>query len=80
MRLTVLMGSVLAGVLLSGAAAAQTVDLKDPATLTEQAPPTYRARFETAKGPFVIEVTREWAPLAADRFYNLVKHKFYDLR
>ena len=78
MRLTVLMGSVLAGVLLSAAAAGQTVNLKDPATLTEQAPPTYRARFETGKGPFVIEVTREWAPLAADRFYNLVKHKFYD--
>ena len=72
------MVSVVAGLLLSGSLAAQTVDLKDPSTLTEQAPPTYRARFETGKGPFVIEVTREWAPLAADRFYNLVKHKFYD--
>jgi peptidyl-prolyl cis-trans isomerase A (cyclophilin A) len=56
----------------------RAADLKDPATLTEQAPATYRARFETNKGPFVIEVTREWAPLAADRFYNLVKNGFYD--
>ncbi len=53
-------------------------DLKDPATLTEQAPASYRARFDTSKGPFVIEVTREWAPQAADRFYNLVKNGFYD--
>lgn len=53
-------------------------DLKDPASLTEQAPATYRARFDTNKGPFVVEVTREWAPLAADRFYNLVKNGFYD--
>jgi peptidyl-prolyl cis-trans isomerase A (cyclophilin A) len=53
-------------------------DLKDPASLTEQAPASYRARFDTSKGVFVIEVTREWAPQAADRFYNLVKNGFYD--
>lgn len=57
---------------------AQAPDLKDPSTFTEQAPATFQARFETNKGPFVIEVTREWAPLGADRFYNLVKYKFYD--
>jgi peptidyl-prolyl cis-trans isomerase A (cyclophilin A) len=53
-------------------------DLKDPASLTEQAPPSYHARFDTSKGIFVIAVTREWAPNAADRFYNLVKNGFYD--
>jgi len=53
-------------------------DLKDPASLTEEAPATYRARFDTSKGVFVVDVTREWAPLAADRFYNLVKNGFYD--
>lgn len=57
---------------------AQGEKLKDPAQLTEQAPATYRARFVTSQGAFVIHVTREWAPLAADRFYNLVKHGFYD--
>ena len=30
------------------------------------------------RGRFVIEVHREWAPLGADRFYNLVKNGFYD--
>jgi peptidyl-prolyl cis-trans isomerase A (cyclophilin A) len=52
--------------------------LKNPNQLTEQAPDQYRARFDTSKGVFVIAVTREWAPLAADRFYNLVKNGFYD--
>ncbi|HLG58377.1 MAG TPA: peptidylprolyl isomerase [Vicinamibacterales bacterium] len=44
----------------------------------EQAPATYRARFDTSQGVFVIDVTREWAPLAADRFFTLVKSGFYD--
>lgn len=52
--------------------------LRDPASLNETAPASYRARFETTKGPFVIEVTREAAPRGADRFYNLVKNGFYD--
>ena len=51
--------------------------LLHPATLEEQAPATYRVRFSTTKGDFVIEVTRAWAPLGADRFYNLVKNGFY---
>jgi peptidyl-prolyl cis-trans isomerase A (cyclophilin A) len=44
----------------------------------ETAPATYRARFETSAGPFVIEVHRDWAPQGADRFYNLVKSGYYD--
>lgn len=52
--------------------------LADPSQLTEQAPALYRASFDTSRGTFAIEVRREWAPLAADRFYNLVKNGFYD--
>ncbi len=52
--------------------------LKTPEALTEQAPPVFRARFETSQGPFVIEVHRAWAPFGADRFYNLVKNGFYN--
>ena len=80
-RKTLARAAVAAGlcaVLTMGIGLAQTEKLKDPAQLTEQAPATYRVRFDTSQGAFVIQVTREWAPLAADRFYNLVKHGFYD--
>jgi peptidyl-prolyl cis-trans isomerase A (cyclophilin A) len=68
--LVTLLLSALALVAASQPGAAQTAD--------EQAPPTFRARFETSQGPFVIEVHREWAPIAADRFYTLVRRGFYD--
>jgi peptidyl-prolyl cis-trans isomerase A (cyclophilin A) len=52
--------------------------LLHPATLKAQAPAEYDVKFVTTKGEFVIHVTRAWAPNGADRFYNLVKHHFYD--
>jgi peptidyl-prolyl cis-trans isomerase A (cyclophilin A) len=52
--------------------------LLNPAALTEGAPDVFKANFDTSAGSFVIEVHREWAPNAADRFYNLVKSGFYD--
>jgi peptidyl-prolyl cis-trans isomerase A (cyclophilin A) len=57
---------------------AQSAALKEPAKLKEQAPAKYNVRFDTSVGVFVITVTREWAPLGADRFYNLVKNGYYD--
>ncbi|HEV8120222.1 MAG TPA: peptidylprolyl isomerase [Candidatus Polarisedimenticolia bacterium] len=72
--------TVLAATLLAVrlAPAAPNPKLTDPAALNETAPETYRAKFTTSKGDFVIEVTRAWAPHGADRFYNLVKNGFYD--
>lgn len=52
--------------------------LLNPASLNDKAPATYKAKFTTTKGDFIIEVTRAWAPVGADRFYNLVKYRFYD--
>jgi len=52
--------------------------LLNPASMKEQAPAVFKARFSTTQGDFVVEVTRAWAPLGADRFYNLVKNHFYD--
>lgn len=49
-----------------------------PEKATEKAPDTFKAKFTTTKGDFVIEVTRAWAPLGADRFYNLVKLGYFD--
>lgn len=50
----------------------------NPAEVNEQAPQTYKVQFETSKGKISIEVTRESAPLGADRFYSLIKKGFYD--
>ena len=52
-------------------------NLLQPSTLRARAPETYRAKFTTTKGDVVIEVTRAWAPVGADRFYNLVRAGFY---
>ena len=52
--------------------------LLTPAALNAKAPETYRVKFDTSKGVFVVEVHRDWAPLGADRFYNLVRNGFYN--
>jgi peptidyl-prolyl cis-trans isomerase A (cyclophilin A) len=52
--------------------------LLHPATLKAQAPESYTVKFTTTAGDFTVEVTRAWSPNGADRFYNLVKHHFYD--
>ena len=52
--------------------------LHQPDNAKEQAPAEYDVKFVTTKGDFTIHVTRAWAPLGADRFYNLVKHGFYN--
>jgi len=52
--------------------------LLHPALLKEKAPDQYKVKFTTTRGEFTVVVTRAWAPIGADRFYNLVKHHFYD--
>ena len=75
-RMTLIPAMLLA--MLTSPVFAQTGNLTNPSALRETAPATYKARFETSKGAFVVDVTREWAPNGADRFYNLVKNGFYD--
>lgn len=48
------------------------------AVVWAQAPARFRVRLDTSKGPVVIQVTRAWAPRGADRFYALVRAKYYD--
>ncbi|HJY86425.1 MAG TPA: peptidylprolyl isomerase [Candidatus Acidoferrales bacterium] len=52
--------------------------LLHPEALKEKAPEVYEVKFATTKGDFLLKVTRAWAPLGADRFYNLARHHFYD--
>jgi peptidyl-prolyl cis-trans isomerase A (cyclophilin A) len=42
------------------------------------APATYRVDVVTTRGPFVVDVRRDLAPNGADRFYALVKAKYFD--
>ena len=60
------------------AASAYDRKLLKPALLKEKAPDTFQVSFETTRGDFTITVTRAWSPLGADRFYNLVKHHYFD--
>ncbi len=51
--------------------------LLHPAELKAKAPDVYDVKFTTTKGDFIVQVNRAWAPIGADRFYNLVKHGFF---
>ncbi len=59
------------------AAAAGPNRLLNPAALNAKAPELFKVKFDTSKGPFVVEAHREWAPLGVDRFYNLVRGGFF---
>jgi len=54
--------------------------LLDPSSdaFGQMAPDTFRVRFETSAGDVLVEVIREWAPIGADRFYNLARNGFFD--
>jgi peptidyl-prolyl cis-trans isomerase A (cyclophilin A) len=52
--------------------------LSNPALARATAPELYRAKFVTTKGDFVVEVNRSWAPIGADRFYNLVRVGYFN--
>jgi peptidyl-prolyl cis-trans isomerase A (cyclophilin A) len=43
-----------------------------------KSPEVFRVRFETTAGNFVVEAHRDWSPHGADRFYSLVRSKYYD--
>ena len=59
------------------AAATKPSKLLTPAALTAKAPALFKAKFDTSKGVFIVEVHRDWAPLGADRFYNMVTNGFF---
>ena len=42
------------------------------------APEQFRVRVATTKGDFTLEIHRDWAPLGADRFYALVRARYFD--
>jgi peptidyl-prolyl cis-trans isomerase A (cyclophilin A) len=78
MRVSPFLAAAAASVLAAGIAAAGSDKLADPSTVVAKAPEVFKAKFDTTKGAFVIEVHRDWAPNGADRFYALVKNGYYD--
>lgn len=78
------MKQVLLAVFVCGLGFAQTKSapaarpsLTNPSTLRAHAPATFDVKFTTTKGDFIVQVNRAWAPLGADRFYNLVRAGFF---
>jgi peptidyl-prolyl cis-trans isomerase A (cyclophilin A) len=75
-RLATLVGLVCAQFLVASCADKSSPPAKDNAP--RQAPDSFRVTFETSRGPFVVQVSRAWAPLGADRFYDLTQQHFFD--
>ena len=48
-----------------------------PEKVEQKAPDVFRVKFETSKGNFVVQVNKEWAPLGAQRFFDLVQSRYF---
>jgi peptidyl-prolyl cis-trans isomerase A (cyclophilin A) len=61
----------------AAAPAAAAPNLLNPASYKAKAPDVFKAKITTSKGDVIIQVNRGWAPMGADRFYNLIRANFY---
>jgi cyclophilin family peptidyl-prolyl cis-trans isomerase len=50
----------------------------DVPEMNRRAPDAFRIALDTSKGKMLLQVHREWSPHGVDRFYNLVRHGYYD--
>ena len=50
----------------------------DSPEMNQRAPEVSHVRLETTKGVIRLEMRRAWSPRGVDRFYNLVRHGYYD--
>jgi len=54
-------------------------DVSEPViAAADGAPGSFRVRFETSRGDFVVEARRPWAPHGVDRFHELVAGGFFE--
>ena len=79
-------GAMVAAVmLLGGALAPSSLEatqappraLLNPSLQKQPAPATYKVRFRTSAGEFIVQINRQWAPHGADRFHHLVRNGYY---
>lgn len=50
----------------------------DDPQMNQRAPDVTGVLLDTSKGRVVLELRRAWSPHGVDRFYNLVRHGYYD--
>lgn len=83
-RFTSVLAAIVLVAVLVGAADEKKPAAKDakgvalPKPTPPKGPETYRVKFVTSCGDFVVEVTRKWAPTGSDRFHEAVTGRFYD--
>ena len=65
-----------ASLVLAGCSSSSSSSPNEPRA--ERAPDRFTVNLDTSKGPVAIEIYRDWAPIGADHFYQLVKAGFYD--
>ena len=45
---------------------------------SQAAPAVFQVKIETSRGDVTIEAHKSWAPVGVDRFYNLIRARFFD--
>ena len=66
-------------ILLISISSLQAQPLKDSARILKlHAPEIFKAQFKTTQGDFIIEVYRQWSPLAADRLFQLITTGYFN--
>ncbi len=79
-RIVILAVSAAVSMALSGCSSDDKKKADAPAAsaVKESVPEVFHVKLDTSKGTIDIEVHRDWAPLGADHFFQLVKSGFYD--
>jgi peptidyl-prolyl cis-trans isomerase A (cyclophilin A) len=72
------LAALAAALLVAGCHHADPLLAPTPAGLARVAPDSFDVRIESSRGPFVIRARRAWSPLGVDRFYYLVRHRYFD--
>lgn len=67
-----------AAILSSGLAALISCGKSSKVAEMKPSPAEYKVKLQTTKGDVVILVHRDWSPLGADHFYQLVKAGYYN--
>jgi cyclophilin family peptidyl-prolyl cis-trans isomerase len=62
----------------AGTGAPPTVAATPAPPVPVVAPDSFMVSVETTRGPLLLAMYRDWAPVGVDRFYNLVLRHYYD--